>query len=270
MENLSDEKRIFFAFDIHAPWPENLPQGRIIDNNNRHLTLVFLGKSNYIKMEDVLKNLPIPFFQIGRCGFFDKCLFLPKKRPNVSAWQIHWLEEDNAVENYQKNLLTYLEEKKITANNKNSFQAHVSIARSPKNLKNWEESFSPLPMYIQNLHLFESLGYSKYKSLWKLELMPPFVEIEHTADIAFHIYGESFSQLHLNAQTALAFKFPKMVRYFFLKSEKKNIDDVIIELNNMVAKMDMDIGSPIKAVSFHGDAIKDEKNIYKWEMIIDV
>ena len=270
MENHSDEKRIFFAFDVYCPWPDHFPEGRLIEKEHRHLTLIFLGNSHFPKMEEILKDLPLPSFQVGRCGVFDKCLFLPNEVANVAAFQIHWLEDDKAVENFQENLLQSLEEKKLMAKKKNRFKAHVSVARKPKELDKWKESFISLPMYIQNLHLFESLGFSKYNSLWQHEIIAPFKEISHTADIAFHVYGESFSELHLNAQTALAFKFPKMIQYFSSQPNMKSLDEVIIKLNDMVTKMDMDIGSPIKAVSFHGEAKKDEKNIYKWEMVVDV
>ena len=42
-----------------------------------------------------------------------------------------------------------------------------------------------------------------------------------------------------------------------------------MELNNLVMAVDQDIGSPIKAVSFHGE-IEKKENYLQWEMIIDV
>jgi RNA 2',3'-cyclic 3'-phosphodiesterase len=36
-------KRLFFAFEVDAPWPEALPSGRILEPSCRHMTLAFLG-----------------------------------------------------------------------------------------------------------------------------------------------------------------------------------------------------------------------------------
>jgi hypothetical protein len=40
-------------------------------------------------------------------------------------------------------------------------------------------------------------------------------------------------------------------------------------LNEAIARVDEQMGTPFKAVSFHGD-IQEEEGVLKWEMIVDV
>ncbi len=147
---------------------------------------------------------------------------------------------------------------------------HITIARAPFDRNAWEESFSPFPFFIKAIHLYQSLGNLTYESLWSLPLLTPFEEFEHTADIAFLIQGEEMQELHLNAQLALAWKFPPMLPYLFKPAFKNSLNEVIIDLNERVSEADMRIGTPFKAVSFHGEVKKNAQNILQWEMIVDV
>ncbi len=230
--------------EVVAPWPEELPKGRVLLAQDRHLTLVFLGDSN---MPD-LESFPKPPFRIGLAGIFNKPLFLS----NVVAWHIDWLEE--GLLSYQNQLAHWL-------NIKGNFLSHVTIARKPYLVEGWSAQFEKLPMYVKNINLYESLGGSKYKILWQYPLLAPFEEIEHTADLAFRIR----QPFYLHAQLALAFHFPAIVRYFE-SSSITNLDEIVFYLNAMIAKTDSEIGCPFKAVSFHGT----ENPTNEWEMIVDV
>lgn len=130
----------------------------------------------------------------------------------------------------------------------------VMIAKPPYDPKTWEEAFYPLPMY---------LGEGGTQSL------PPFEEFEHIADIAFHIYGERVEALFYGAVCALSFKCPDLIP--FIKKGKKieTIEEVIITLNQITSRADQEIGTPFKAVSFHGE-VKEKDGILSWEMIVDV
>ena len=99
--------------------------------------------------------------------------------------------------------------------------------------------------------------------------MAPFEEIEHTADIAFIIRGATMRDLWLHAQLAMGFKSPSLVPYISRKGEFKTLDDVIQALNALVGKIDLEIGSPFKAVSYHA-TLKTQNNYLEWTMIIDV
>ena len=43
--------RLFFGMEIVSPWLEQLPNGRIIETEYRHLTLAFLGETNMPELD---------------------------------------------------------------------------------------------------------------------------------------------------------------------------------------------------------------------------
>jgi len=267
--NDSCEKRLFFGFQVEAPWPEDFPSARLLDPSHRHLTVAFLGKTSYQKVQDFLERMPKPSFLLGQVGVFDSCLFLPPKTPRVVAYHMKALGYQNLLLNYQKELSHFLEEEGYHMD-KRDFLPHVTLGRSPFFHEKWEEYFFPLPMYYSSLHLYESLGNSHYQSLWNFPLQPPFIEIEHEADIAFHIYGETPEDIHLHAQMALSFECPALLKYLDSQKLKTSIEEIVIQLNEMVIEADREEGTPFKAVSFHGDICKKQERFYEWEMIVDV
>lgn len=236
--------RLFFGMEVIAPWPEVFPSGRVLLESDRHLTLAFLGETT---MPD-LRSFPKPDFSCGWVGIFDKPLVLA----HVLAWHIRWLDEGPLT--YQKQLAKWL-------NLKDEFLSHVTLARKPVDESAWKKTFSPLPLYVKNINLYESLGHSKYNIIWQCSLPAPFDEIEHTADIAFVVRGNLF----LHAQFALAFHFPPLIDYLD-QSAITDLDEIVSALNRLIAKVDGEIGCPFKAVSFHGN----KNHLQEWEMIVDV
>lgn len=267
-----EKKRLFFALNISAPWPIRYPPGRVLEEKDRHLTLAFLGSVDLSKVQKFLPSFPKIPLKTGFVGEFVKCLFLPVRNPRVAAWEIEWYNNHAHFLSYQKEIEQWLEKNQLPfvkrKGQKEEFLPHVTICRQPSALHEWQKSFSPLPIIANGIHLFESLGHSQYTSLWRQDFILPFEEIEHTADIAFKVRGEDFAQLYLHAQIALAFKFPVFLSYYST-AFVSNIDDVIMNLNEIVGKIDAAEGSPIKAVSFHAEIIK-RNELLEWEMIVDV
>jgi RNA 2',3'-cyclic 3'-phosphodiesterase len=261
-----EKKRLFFGAQIEAPWPDHYPAARLIAEKERHITLAFLGETSWPKLQGILSTAPRPPFPIGPAGIGKELVFLPKETPRVAAAAVQWL--DASFESYQKELVLWLTDHGYSLDTR-PFFSHLSVARSPFDPAEWTESFTPLPLFVRGIHLYESLGDLHYGSLWEIPLLPPFEEFEHTADIAFHIVGETPRHLHQNAQLALAFHFPPLVA-FFSKSLPENLDGIIIALNEMIALADSTYGCPFKAISFHGKMQKDPQNILHWEMIVDV
>lgn len=258
-------KRLFFAFSVEAPWPSETPQGRILDEAARHVTLAFLGNQPFQKLEDALGHFPEPAFLVGPVGKTDKVLFLPPKNSHVVAQHVIWLTSQESILRYQVALTDWIENLGYSVDRR-PFLPHVTLARAPFELQGWEE-FSQLPLMITGIHLYESLGHMRYQSIWKKPLVKPFEEIEHTADIAFHIRGQSLTELYINGAAALAFKFPPFLT--FLRRETfSSLDEVIQGLNRMLSHCDLDVGCPFKAVSYHGKL--SQNSIFNWEMIVDV
>jgi RNA 2',3'-cyclic 3'-phosphodiesterase len=263
-----DTKRLFFGAQTRAPWPKDYPVARMIPEETRHLTLAFLGQNSFSKFQNILSFIPRPSFAIAPAGIAKELLFLPKDKSRVVALSIDWLDANAPLNSYQKELADWLQNQGYSLD-KRPFFPHLTIARAPFDKRQWEEHFIPLPFFIKAIHLYQSLGNLQYHSLWESPLLPPFEEFEHTADIAFLIRGNSVPELHRHAQLALAFKFPLLTQ-FYTPQLQNSLEEIIISLNDTVAKVDTEFGCPFKAVSFHGSIQTDEHNILQWEMIVDV
>lgn len=263
-----DRKRLFFGMEAIAPWPDELPRGRILREGDRHLTLAFLGDSDFPKLTKALDRFPKPPFKTGIAACFEKVLFLPHKTPRVAAWEVLLFEESDNFSACQKMLVSWLAEQGFAPREcRGAFLPHVTLARAPFAEEDWKKKFQKLPLFLQDLHLYESLGHSEYKIVWSCRIPAPFEELEHTADIAFRIRGASLNQIYLHAQLALSFHFPLLLPYFDF-SPVGTLDGAIEALNRIVAKADEEVGCPFKAVSFHGTI--QEKECLEWEMIVDV
>jgi 2'-5' RNA ligase len=263
-----DEKRLFFAYEVVAPWSDYYPKANIIDAASRHLTLAFLGNISYSKLKGILNEFPMPPFKVGPVGAFDKCIFLPERHPRLVAWHFQSYEEREELALFQSTIGDWLSKHEYFVDSR-PFLAHVTIARQPKNLKHWKDKFVEMPCMIHGIHLYESVGNLVYKPLWSYPIAPAFEEGDHTADIAFLIRGESIKAIHMHAQIALAFKFPSLLSYIRNNPLKNNLDDIIISLNQLICRADCDLGCPLKAVSYHGHLLENDE-IFTWEMIVDV
>ncbi len=262
-----ETRRLFLGLEMEAPWPLVWPKGRVLGESDRHVTLNFLGDVSYTAILQILPSIPLPSCELGPCGYFDASLELPPNKGRVIAWHINWLGHE--VASLQKELSQWLHKNGLLEDSR-EWLSHLSVCRDPANLIEWKEFFQPLPCFTKAIHLYESLGFSKYESLWSHPFMPPFKEISHTADIAFHIYGKNIDQLYQHALIALAFKFPPIVSHAQWRAQLQGLDDVIILLNETICRTDYSIGCPFKAVSFHGEIQSYETEIILWEMIVDV
>lgn len=265
---MKDIKRLFFGLEVEAAWNHPLPEGRILKEENRHVTLVFLGDRSLSGLLEDLKDFPDEGSRLGLAGKCNHLLFLPKRGPHVVAAEVDWLDPQEFLQIHQ-GLTSWLSEHGHAVESR-ELLAHVTMARTPFHAKEWKEAFTPFPLITKSLHLYESLGNLNYKPVWSLPFLPPIEEIEHTADIAYRIRAQNIPQLFLHAQIALAFKFPAMLPHFSDGTGVQNLDDVIIHLNGVVSRADAEVGCPFKAVSFHGKIIKDKDGFLLWEMIVDV
>ena len=259
-------KRLFFAMEIVAPWPDQYPSGRLVLALHRHLTLVFIGDADLSLIQRYLSSMPKPSFSIGLAGVFDKSLFLPVREPHVVAWQIAWWEKETAILHYRQEIVEWL--RMIGFPVKDSFLPHVTIARKPEKPEEWERSFVPLPCFAKDILLCSSLGHSTYETCWKMPILAPFTPIEHMADIAFMVRGDCLETLYVHAWLALCFFEPQLTAYFVL-ARPESLLQLIASLNARIALVDSERGCSIKAVSHHGTLRQMDTHI-EWEMIADV
>lgn len=262
-------KRLFFGWEVHSPWPSKLPQGRLLDEAHRHLTVAFLGNIPYLPLQEILHTFPKPCMRVGSVGNFDACLTLPPRHPHVIAWHMQGWEDPHPLHDFQKKVMHWLSSHQYAIETR-EWNPHVTLCRSPFDAQAWKEAFMPLPFYTSSLHLYESTGNLHYMPLWSYSLYAPFEEIDHTADMAFIIRGESLQHLYQNAFTALAFKVPSFLDFFIPQPILNDLDDVIITLNAILAHVDCMKGCPLKAISFHGEIARLEHSLLQWEMIVDV
>lgn len=262
-------KRLFLGMEIVAPWPQTYPDGRILLESDRHLTLVFLGDRDLPSIISLLQEFPDPGFRVGLAGLFDHPIFLPHDEPKTAGWHVCILEQKELFLNFQQRLREWLEKKGLSLSEPNGeFLAHVTIARQPFVIHEWKRAFQQLPLFLKNIQLCESLGLSHYKICWSHEILAPFEAKEHTADLAFLIRGENNEQLFIHAALALAFHFPPLIRYLE-ECKPLEFDELIFQLNQIIARADAAEGCPFKAVSYHSAMIHRGK-VLEWEMIIDV
>ncbi|EFB42153.1 MULTISPECIES: hypothetical protein [Parachlamydia] len=260
-------QRLFFGFEIEAPWPQDLPKGRVLTESCRHMTLAFLGNVEGQKVHSLLPSFPKPSFQFGLLGYVDHLTFLPKKHPRVVAWHV---ECSQLVEAYQKDLIHWLQTHAFTFKERETFLPHITIARAPFSFQDWRKSFEPFPVVLKAIHLYESLGNLNYVSRWSYSLIPPFEEFEHTADVAFCIRGTTLADLCIHAQAALSFLFPPIRTFFPPMNGISSVEEIIQHLNAGITRADGRLGCPFKAVSLHGDIRESKNHFLEWEMIVDV
>lgn len=266
-----DARRLFFGVEVSAPWPEEYPRGRLLDPEQRHMTLAFLGNVDYQKVQPLLTQIPKPTWQIGIPAFFDAPLFLPphRKLPKVHAWHVQWLADDKGLLHFQRQLSSFLIKNEFKLDERD-FLPHVTICRAPFYPREWKRSFVKLPCFFKDIHLYESVGNLKYEARWTASVSAPFEEVEHTADIAFKVRGESLGQLFQHAFLALSFRFPELLQYIPKISSVTSLHDIVKGLNDIVCLADAEIGCPFKAISYHGNLLERPEKTFEWEMIVDV
>ncbi len=272
MEKQENSTPFFIAAEVIAPWPEKMPKsGRLISPDSRHLTLAHLRETSFQSIEKVLAKSPIHHLKISPVGQFTDTLFLPNsKQPRLVAWEVQRLEKKKASRQILQDVRDDLENCGIEIDKK-AFHPHVTLAQGDIDVDEWKDHFTKIPLILKKIHLYRSEGNGRYQSLWNLPLELPFQEMPHTADMAFLLRGKTPEEIHLHAQVAIAFAFPQFFPYLDQENSSHHLDDIVIHLNELVSRVDCAMGSPLKAVSFHGEIAKKAINdIYEWEMIIDV
>lgn len=266
---MGEQKRLFFGLDIQAPWPHQMPKGRMVAKHHRHLTLAFLGNVPSYPLEESLERFIEVPLEVGPAGYFDYYLPLPSGHPHVIAWHASFFHDEGAVANLQRLLADWLLQRGYLVDKK-PWLPHVTLCRQPFETHAWEEAFAPIPFYCGGIHLYESKGDLQYIPLWSCPLKAPFEELSPSAGSGFVIRGKDLEQIYHHAITALSFKMPASLESMDLRPSLLNIKQLASSLNELITSVDRKVGSDIKAVSFPGALHEVRGGLLELEMIIDV
>ena len=251
MDEFGDLKRLFFGFEVHAPWPDNLPDSRSLKAKHRHLTLVFLGNTSYKKIRSLIPQLPKPSFRVGAFGICDSSLFLPHRDPKVVTWHVEPFGED-VLASYQKELSEFLEGEGYPID-KRKFLKHITLGRSPFKKSEWKKHFRPLPVYFHHLHLYESSQGLVYEPIWSHDLLPPFEKVKSGSQVIFKLYGETLQKMICSAQIALCFEHPELTPYLNADFELSHLEEGEKMLNQMLENGSKEVNISFKKVRFEGE-----------------
>jgi len=264
MTNKSNTKRLFIAFECTISHNQKYPEGRSIFP--LHMTLAFISDTpidDNIVFGEELKNC---LGKIAPCGLGRQIVFLPSDNLRAVAIEVQELPE--ILFEGQKKITAWLSSLGYHQEKARPFYPHVTLARRPFEQGAWKEWFKETVVICSDLHLYQSKGNLEYESLWQIPFKAPFEEIEHTADFAFLIRGETVAEIFKHSQICLMAKFPELIPFMNFETPA-NLNKVISLLNKVISCADEEIGSPIKAISYHGK-IEKRDDFLEWEMIIDV
>lgn len=258
-----DIKRLLFGFEALAPWPDVLPDEKTLKARKRHLTLLFFGNTSYKKMYQHIRYMPKPFFRLGPVAVADSFLSLPHRSSNVLTWHVESFGE-NLIDEYQRVIFDYFEEKGYPLEGK-KFIKHITLGKNGSIIQEIKKNFHPLPLCFLNLHLYEKHQDEHYEPIWTYDLLPPFEEVEEGH---FFIHGESFQQLFLNAQIALAFKCPEFVPFLDQTYQVRNLQDGGVRLTTLINQAYRAVKLPIKKAIFP-DGGYERNGLATWDLFVE-
>lgn len=131
--------RFFIAFIVEAPWPRQLPAARLLESEERHLTLAFIGKETLEKVVHSFKALAQLSLPFGFCGLFDSLLFLPKNSSRVVAYHAQIPNEEELNEFVRK------VHERMSLAMQRKWLPHVTVGRSPFEKKNGKRRSNNFP-----------------------------------------------------------------------------------------------------------------------------
>lgn len=236
-------KRLFLGFEVDAPWFKNMPKGRMVAPESRHLTLAFLGEIDCGKRLKHLEHMPVFPCKVGAAGICKELIYLPVKKPNAVALSFKWLTQEELVLRFQQELTVWLQTFGYLASSGESvFLPHVTLARRPFQTREWTEIFYPLPMITTHLHLYESVGQLCYKPIWSKRVLQPIsrMVLPQNTCTAFHLMANSYKDLWIHAWLGVSFIYPQVILENFSDCVFEDLEGVEEKLNSILKDFDIE------------------------------
>ena len=260
--NIKDTKRLLFAFEAYAPFPSNIDLSSNINGQKNHVTLLFFGDVSYKKIHETIRYMPKPSFKVGLAGLSTGLIQIPKRDPSLLTCNVDLLGTKQ-IDFYQSQIMDYYTQYGFDFKGK-KFLKHITLGTSSIPDQELMGLLFPLPLYLKNLNLFEVRPGERFESIWTYDLLPPFVE----HDLGHYvIHGESFQQIFINAQIALAFKNPRFTPFIDSSYQVRNLHDGGVMLTTLINKAYRLAGVEIEKVSF-SDNGSQANGVLVWDFFV--
>jgi 2'-5' RNA ligase len=169
-----DTRRLFWGFEVHAQWPQFPHDGRIIEPESRHATVVFLGEVDYNILKPFIESYR-PSINSTPTGYFDHIMFLPNKRKARVISLGGKINEMSQCTSEVQRIKRGMDDLGLSTEER-EWLFHVTVARAPFNREiwdNWLATKHPLhiPFSLSSISLYQSLPSLTYKKLHSFPLM---------------------------------------------------------------------------------------------------
>lgn len=246
--------RLFFGFEVETP-DLDLAPGKYLAKKDRHITLAFLGEVDLNTILAHLNHLPKPDFTDGFMGIFTEVLFFPPSHPTSAVYKATFPKKERSIRMFQQRLVDWLKILGLPPTDpEREWLPHVTFARKPFDPKQWREAFHSCPFSVSKLHLYESMGDSKYEPRWTYALNPVYDQTK--------VRGKDFQEWLFHIQAALSMRHPKLWEFFQDTSEPRSHREAYQMINKGIAAANAKYGMGIPALVIGEDLISaDATNI---------
>lgn len=198
-----------FGLEVHSPWPEPLPKGRLFAPKCRYVNLAHTDDVEKDFLLSIISTIPKPAYSTGFVGLFKQCLFIPAQRPNYVAWEADFLNRQREIGCYQLKLKEWLAALGLISTESRRFwQPYVVMARNP-DLGAWQDSFIPLPFCTSLFKLYQ-ITETDCSPLWSYPQQRPFL-IERSENIVhIQVFSDNEQFLGIHMLGAIAYLSPAL------------------------------------------------------------
>lgn len=249
------KRRLFFGFEVDTPDQIALAAGKLLAKKDRHITLAFLGEVDLEILLTHLNHFPKPDFTDGFMGIFSEVLFLPPPHPTSVAYKATFPGKERSIRMFQQRLVNWLKVLGFPPDEpEREWLPHVTFARKPFEFSPWRDAFQSCPFAVSKLHLYESMGDTKYEPRWTYSFKPVYE--------ATIVRGRIFTEWFFHMKAALSMRHPQLWEFFQDSSEPRSHREAYQMINRGIAAANAKHGLGINALVIGENLISiDETDI---------